>query len=401
MVNGRYVPMHTQDREWDARFNLPNDEDVEALIAAATKECKANKLRYLLIGGVEIGTNQYQDDFAIRHVHMCLVYNNRATKSAILKNLEIKTGYGYYLVPRKRELPYSGWRSHHVKVETKVDPQNAVLYEYGQLPPDKESPTSTFVKRSDQEKKSTMNEIILQLRSMIEANQDKEAFDKYPRAYLQYGEKIKSLIGQTRDYFQTNGDPNLWVYGAPGTGKSAVLQLIYPKYYNKSLMNRFFDLFNPDVHTHILLSDVDHDAYKSLGAQFFKTICDEEGFPIDQKYKTPNRVHRPILVSSNFTIEDVIPEDMPGRNETLRAMKRRFFEVNIRDLLQLLGLRLITKYDQNLLKKQGNQDIRKIFIGYDSLRDVPTGLPLEDATVYQERIKDAYYAPKPAKRQRS
>ena len=184
---GTFVPFHTLDREWDARFNVPTDEDLHSLINAVTAEANAGKFKYALVGGVEIGQRPYQNDYLIRHVHVALVYNNRVSKSAILKNLAIKTGNGYYLVPRNRSYPYSGWKTHHTKAETKVNADHQ-LYEYGTLPEDKVSPEVRLTKRSDEEKKRKLDDIIIEMRGMLEEGKDDECFTKFPRTYLTYGE---------------------------------------------------------------------------------------------------------------------------------------------------------------------------------------------------------------------
>lgn len=388
---GNFVPFHHVDREWDARFNVPTVEDLNLLVAAIKAEATSGKFRYALISGVEIGTRPFQDDYLIRHVHCCLVYNNRVTKSSILKNLQIKQGNGYYLVPRKRELPYSGWKAHHVKPESKASPDSLCLYEYGVLPVDKVCAEAQVARRSDEEKKRKLDDIIVEMRSLIEQGKDEESFRKFPRNHLTYGEKIKAMVMQKRDFFKTKGDPHIWLYGVPGTGKSAVLQVIYPEYYNKNLDNRFFDRYLDGQHSHVLLQDVDHGVVEKLGAQFFKSICDEAGYPIDAKYKTPQIARLTVLVSSNFTISDVIPEDLKGRNETIQALYRRFWHVNIKDLLPILGLKLLSKYEINQLKKIGNLDPGKIFMTWDYLRNVPLGLPLKAPEEYQKIIRDHFY----------
>ncbi|GLD96245.1 hypothetical protein PINS_up004923 [Pythium insidiosum] len=114
------VKYTTCDRQWDARFNVQGEGDLDRLLERVASEWNAGKFRYVLVGGVEVGTMSNQDDYQIEHVHCALVYNNRVTKSSILKNLGIKQGNGYYLVPRNRSLPYSGWRSHHIKSHSKV-----------------------------------------------------------------------------------------------------------------------------------------------------------------------------------------------------------------------------------------------------------------------------------------
>ena len=386
-----FVPFHAIDREWDARFNVPVDADVDLLLANIQQEAQQGKYRYVMVSGIEVGTKPFQPDYLIRHVHVAFVFINRVTKSSILKNLQIKQDLGYYLVPRNRALPYSGWVKHHKKTESKLDETSLVLFEHGTLPLDKVGTSDQVTKRSDVEKKRKLDEIIIEMKEMIERGEDDEAFKKFPRNYLTYGEKLKSIIHQRRDFFKSNGNPHIWVSGGPGTGKSAILQVIYPDYYNKNLDSKFFDRYDSKIHSHVLLQDVDHGTIEKLGPQFIKSICDEAGYPVDQKYKTPQIERLTILVTSNFQIRDVLPEDMPGRRENLAAIERRFFAVNIRDLLHVLGIKLLSKYEITQLKKQGNTDPKAIFMAWDYLRDCPTGDPLKEPAEYQQMIKDAYY----------
>lgn len=386
-----FIPFHHVEREWDARFNVPTDEDVDLLLANIKSEASAGKYRYVLVSGLEVGTRPYQPDYLIRHVHVAFVFINRVSKSSILKNLQIKQNLGYYLVPRKKELPYSGWVTHHTKKESKLDENSLKLFEYGICPQDKPNVSAQVQKRSDVEKKRKLDDIIIEMKGLIEDGKDDEAFAKFPKNYLTYGERLKAIIYQKRDFFKSNGDPHIWLLGNPGSGKSALLQVVYPNYFNKNLDNKFFDRFDEKQHTHVLLQDVDHTTIEKLGVQFFKSICDEAGYPIDQKYKTPQIVRLCVLVSSNFSIGDVVPEDMKGRNENLAALRRRFFEVNIRDLLPILGLKLLSKYEITQLKKQGNTDPKKIFMSWDYLRDCPTGEPLKEPKFYQDIIRSKYY----------
>ena len=389
-TSGTFVPFHHVDREWDARFNVPTQEDLDVIVASVKAEVQAGRFKYVLVSGVEVGSRPFQDDYLIRHVHLALVYNNRVTKSSILKNLGVKQGNGYYLVPRKREFPYSGWKKHHTKTETKVDAASLCLYEYGTLPTDRLAAVES-APRSAEEKKRKLDDIIVEMRQLIEEGREEESFRKFPRNHLTYGEKIKAMVMQKRDFFKSKGDPHIWLFGNPGSGKSAILQVIYPDYYNKNVENRFFDRYLDGQHSHVLLQDVDHNVMDNLGVQFFKSVCDEAGYPIDAKYKTPQIARLTILISSNFTIEDVVAEEIKGRRENVTALQRRFWQVNIRDLLPILGVKLLSKYEITQLKKAGNLDPRKIFLAYDYLRDVPTGLPLATAEEYQKIIKDHFY----------
>nr|QTZ83165.1 MAG: replication protein [Phoenicopteridae parvo-like hybrid virus] len=390
-MSNAFVPFHQLDREWDARFNVPTEEDLDLLLAAVKEQAQQGKFRYVCVGGVEIGTRPFHDDYLIRHVHVAIIFNNRTSKSAILKNLSIKQGNGYYLVPRNKNLPYTGWIKHHTKTETKVSPDSLKLFEYGELPQDRQNVTDQIQKRSDEEKKRKLDDIIIEMKTLIEEGKEKEAFTKFPRNYLTYGEKLKSMIHQRRDFFTTNADPHIWLNGNPGSGKSALLQVIYPNYFNKNLDTKFFDRYDEKEHSHVLMQDVDHMTMEKLGVQFFKSVCDEAGYPIDQKYKTPQICRLCILVTSNFSINDVIPEELKGRHENLVALRRRFWEVNIRDLLPILSLKLLSKYEITQLKKSGNKDPSKVFMTYDYLRDCPLGEPIREASHYQEIIRRKFY----------
>lgn len=380
--------MSFQDRQWDARFNLQTEESYEEFITEIKKFAEEGKFNYCLVGGFEIGENSHQDDFGIRHVHCAFMFRNRISKSAILKRFKIKIGNGYYLVPRNRDLPFSGWRKHHTKSSTKVDTENVVLFEHGTLPPDN---NAKYVLRSEEEKKRKIDDILLDLTSMINQDQCEEAYKKYPRTYLQYGEKIKALQFQRKDFFKTNGDPHIWVHGFPGSGKTALMQFVYPKNYKKPLENRFFDLYDPKQHNHVILEDVDPDAVERLGIQFFKTICDEAGFPIDQKYKTPQIVRTTVIATSNYTIDEILPNDLKGIEMTKQAFYRRYFHVRIDELLRICGVKLIPPFDRKRYKQEGNQDVGKLFLPYDYARDIYTGEALRDPDHYQKLIKEAYY----------
>ena len=169
-----------------------------------------------------------------------------------------------------------------------------------------------------------------------------------------WGEKIKSTLKQRRVTACNEGNPNLWVSGFPGTGKTAILAFIYPESYKKNLYNRFFDLYDPKTHTHVMLEDLDHEAVEKLSINFIKTICDGAGFAIDQKYKTPQLAKTTCLVTSNFSIRELVCDDKPGFDQNLAAIGRRFWQIKIYELLRLLQLKLVPKEDRAALKRDGN-----------------------------------------------
>ena len=190
------------------------------------------------------------------------------------------------------------------------------------------TPSASALKKERKKKKLKVDEILIIMKEMFENDQEDEAFKRFPKNYLQWGEKLKSTMKQRRITACHEGNPHLWVTGYPGTGKTAILNFIYPKAYKKNLYNRFFDLYDPKEHTHIILEDLDHEAVEKLSINFIKTICDEAGFAIDQKYKTPQLARTTCLVTSNFLIKDIVDEGQ-GYQVNVEAIKRRFWETPI------------------------------------------------------------------------
>lgn len=243
--------------------------------------------------------------------------------------------------------------------------------------------------RSDLEKKCTTDEVLRKIRKLLEEDKDEEAFQLYPRNYILYGERLKSMIKQKKPE-GTKAHPHIWVHGFPGTGKTAIMNFVYPNTYKKDLNNRFFDLYDAKIHDHIMLEDMDHANVDKLGIQFLKTLCDESGFPIDQKYKTPQLTKSTILVTSNFTIDAVVPEGK-GVDETKMALHRRFWELRIDQLYKILGLKLIPKYERNQLKLNGNNDPKAVFMTWNYIHNCPTGEEVKPAEYYQDLILNTYY----------
>lgn len=386
-TSAHYVPNSHEDRQWDCRFNVPTKEYLDTIVSSIKSECDKGKFKYILISGVEIGTRPSNNDYMCEHIHVAVIFNNRASKSSILRNWQIIEGHGYYLVPRDRNLPYSGWRSHHIKSFSKVNQTSLCLFEHGDLPVDR---TAKVPQASEEEKKRKLDDILMDMRDMLGRGEDEQCFTKYPRNYLVYGPRVKAMITQKSDFFKTNADPNIWLYGFPGTGKTSILLYVYPNLYKKNLYNKFFDLYDPKVHTHMMLEDLDHEAIERLSINFVKTICDKQGFAIDKKYQTPQLASTTVLVSSNFQIQDLV-QDGKGVEENKAALLRRFYHVRIDNFLRLLELKLLPKWDQKKLLAEGNADMGKLFISWDYVADQPMCTPIASPEVYQKKIRDHFY----------
>jgi hypothetical protein len=139
-----------------------------------------------------------------------------------------------------------------------------------------------------------------------------------------------------------------------------------------------------------MLEDLDHEAVERLSINFIKTICDEAGFSVDQKYKTPQLTRTCVLVTSNFDIPSVMP-DKQGYEENKAAFMRRFWHVNIYAFLRLLGVKLLPPYDRKQLKQAGNDDPGRLFMTWDYATDSPLCVPIKKPEEYQAMIRNQIY----------
>lgn len=147
------------------------------------------------------------------------------------------------------------------------------------------------IEATEEEKKLSADEIFRSIRRKLDDGvPDDDIFQAFPRAFTMYGEKIKSTTKQRRVDACHEGNPHLWLSGLAGIGKTAICHLIYPQLYKKDLSNRFWDLYDPKEHTHVMFEDLDHEAVKKLGINFIKTCCDEVGFAYDQKCTYSSRL---------------------------------------------------------------------------------------------------------------
>ena len=90
------VTFKTEDRQWDGRFNVQTDEDLSGLLTAIEQHWDSGRLKYILVGGVEVGTRPFQDDYQIKHVHVAAIFHDRISKASIIKNWRVKQGAVMY-----------------------------------------------------------------------------------------------------------------------------------------------------------------------------------------------------------------------------------------------------------------------------------------------------------------
>lgn len=140
---------------------------------------------------------------------------------------------------------------------------------------------------------------------------------------FQYYSAIKRIRQDYPDTPNDLEDPcGLWFYGPSGVGKSHTARARYPDHYDKPL-NKWWDGYRNQKT--ILLDDVDHTHAKWIG-HHLKRWADRYSFPAEQKGTTIQIRPERIIVTSQYTIDELFQEDAA----LVTALKRRFIVETIK-----------------------------------------------------------------------
>lgn len=116
---------------------------------------------------------------------------------------------------------------------------------------------------------------------------------------------------------------NVWIVGPSGCGKSqAILQEFKGVTYIKDAANKWWDGFNPGVHTVVVIDDIaPKHAYQM---SHIKNWMDHRAFPAEIKGGTLLIRPKKLFVTSNHSIDDVFADPKECTEEDRIALKRRF-----------------------------------------------------------------------------
>lgn len=361
-----------QDRQWDIRINLaPGDgslEDAVKELAWFVDKCKAwDKIKYIFVGGIEVGDKPSQDDYNRFHVHVCLILFTPNTRRAVVHNLGLavysnRGPRSYYISKRNPFASFTGWRNHHSKLKTKVQ-NNLIAYEAGEPPKEY---ASQLLKKGEPGKLK-QDDMLREIMQLFAQGKKDLAFQEYPALTLRYHAQITSMV-KTRLEQPVSIDhtPCLWIWGEPGTGKSAYVAWKFPKAFKKSLAKNevlYWNGIDLDWHTHVYIEDIGPEAFKNIGMEQLKQWADpSHGYTISLKYGAPIMgVTLGLIITSNYQPGELPEEGMRYKRTEMEAIQRRFEIIHIKDLLKREKLSLKSKEEIKELKKAKNADFSKVF----------------------------------------
>lgn len=144
--------------------------------------------------------------------------------------------------------------------------------------------------------------------------------DLYTRHYKLYDRELAKAVVEPAPLTVLN---NLWIYGPSAKGKSRAILEEYPGVtYIKDASNKWWDGYNPDKHTVVVIDDIaPKHAYQM---SHLKNWMDHRAFPAE--FKGGVMLIRPerLFVTSNHSIAQVFADPKECTDADRTALARRF-----------------------------------------------------------------------------
>lgn len=342
---------------WHIRIHDPSPEFIEMFINTCRTLQAETYLTYVVIG-----EEKTRSEKGLSHIHAAIGTHKSLSKFHLAQKLKVRNNCKmfrqWYIAP-----VYS---NSSPAANAAYCRKGNILLDIGQIP-------ETNIKDLGKEElRGRCSEKWKEMISLAKLQQWEEIEQKYPYEYIANGAKLRALYFIQHTPAGRTHQQHLWIYGAPGTGKSCVVEYMFPNHFKKRPDADWLG-YNPILcpgHSVVYLPDFDIQSMKMLKAETLKVMCDPQGFNANKKFAggeiiAPGRV----VVTSNFTIGDCFPPGYPGIETQKAALRRRFKEIHISDYLDELHLKLKTKEELNKLKEEGNFDWSKCFTDTSFMED--------------------------------
>lgn len=202
----------------------------------------------------------------------------------------------------------------------------------------------------------------------------------YPGDWIRQGAKLKSLYWTQKPTEKPSHVEHLWIWGSPGTGKSNIVEVLFPGYYYKRPDEDWTGYTKQET---VYIGDLDPISFQHIGYQNLKVWADPQGFNANRKYGGGEHIIiNRLVVTSNFRIWECMKPGVQGYGPMLAAIQRRFREIHISQLLKENNLKLRSPIELEILKANKNHDYSKCF------QPIDDNTPLYELELNQQEITD-------------
>lgn len=94
--------------QWDIRLNIEGQDHLDQIVAIAKEIFEKERIRYIHVTNVEVGTVPGRSSYGVEHVHIALCLVNPTSKGSIIKKWVQGRSIGWYIEPRDKTKPIEG-----------------------------------------------------------------------------------------------------------------------------------------------------------------------------------------------------------------------------------------------------------------------------------------------------
>jgi hypothetical protein len=331
--------------QWDIRLNVPQNQDVDLVIANIKRRFSEDNIVYVHVSGVEKSTTSEQ-----RHVHIALVLQNWTSKNSIIRKYIINPGLGFYVAARNPTLSLDDWVAYHSKRETKEDPNVPLLLMLGTLPRKRTNSTDEEKMEKSKRQKSEKTRQWERRRELVKRQEWDTLDEEFPGfIWTTSGQNMKrELLKQQNDEFNEplQGPLNNYIiWGASGTGKSSSISLLYPECYKKQKGTQYWDAYDKmdPNHAVVWIDEFSKETLQTLcgkpdgGFEFLKELGDRYPVTVDEKYTKGYKIRpKMIIITMNEHPDTLLPNRAVEVNK--KALYRKFKIIHIAAWLAMNNL---------------------------------------------------------------